>query len=117
MKELRLGFCSLMLDHGYILNGPHWDFMDSPLSGLYFRPLVYESVRSVADFEPWLERVMHFPEEIVDEALRQVPPEWISGAFDEFEQVLEKLLRRRNRVPDLIAECKMGRINPFPHWS
>ena len=41
----RTGFWAQMMDHGYIFNGPHWDFADSPLQGLYFRPMVYETVR------------------------------------------------------------------------
>jgi hypothetical protein len=114
---MRLGFWTLMLDNGYIFNGPHWEYVDSALSGLYYRPLVYDSVRSIDDFEPWLERVTHFPEEILDEAVRQVPPEWVAGATGDLERMLEKLLRRRRRVPDLIRDCKSGRINPFPNWS
>ena len=34
---LRVGFLALMVDHGYIFNGPHWGYADSPLTGLYFR--------------------------------------------------------------------------------
>src|SRR5689334_20207975 len=38
---LRLGFVAHMMDHGYVFEGPHWTFADSPLQGLYFRPIVY----------------------------------------------------------------------------
>src|SRR4051812_9050798 len=31
------GFVARMIDHGYAFNGPHWDFPDSPLQGLYAR--------------------------------------------------------------------------------
>jgi len=37
----RLGFVAHMMDHGYVFDGPHWTFSDSPLQGLYFRPSVY----------------------------------------------------------------------------
>ena len=115
---MRLGFWTLMLDHGYIFNGPHWDYVDSPLSGLYYRPLVYESVRSLDDFQPWLDRVVHFPEEVVDEAQRHIPRDWLPGdEADELERLLERLMRRRRRVADLVAGCKAGRINPFRNWS
>ena len=70
----RQGFVAHMMDHGYIFDGPHWLFTDSPLQGLYFRPSVYLQVRSFRDFEPWLDQVVHFPEEIVDQALKQIPP-------------------------------------------
>ena len=47
---LRLGFVTHMMDHGYVFNGPHWKFTDSPLQGLYLRHSVYENVRSLDDF-------------------------------------------------------------------
>ncbi len=115
-EGMRLGFVALMVDHGYIFNGPHWEFADSPLNGLYYRPMVYEKVRSYADFEPWLDRVVHFPEEVVDEAYRSVPSEWLRGDEEALEKLLERLLRRRERVPELIRASVKGRINPFPNW-
>jgi hypothetical protein len=113
---LRVGFAALMIDHGYLFDGPHWQFADSPIQGLYFRPLVYEKVRSLDDFQPWLDQVMHFPEEVVDEAARRIPPSWIEADEDNVEQLLEKLLARRKRVPDLVDGCRKGRVNPFPNW-
>ena len=113
---LRVGFAALMIDHGYLFDGPHWQFVDSPVQGLYFRPLVYESVRSLDDFQPWLDQVRHFPEEVMDEALRQIPRCWLQGDEDALQCLLERLLERRKRVPQLVEECRKGRVNPFPNW-
>jgi len=113
----RTGFVVSMMDHGYVFDGPHWTFADSPLQGLYFRPVVYQNVRSWQDFEPWLDRVVHFPEEVVDDALKQLPPQWLNGDEDELHQLLSKLMHRRKRVPDLIRDSTRGRINPFPNWA
>lgn len=112
----RLGFVAQMMDHGYVFNGPHWELCDSPIQGLYFRPLVYEKVTSWDDFQPWLDRIVHFPEEVIDEALKQVPRQWLDGDGDALERLLERLMRRRSRVPDLIRDCSQGRMNPFPNW-
>jgi hypothetical protein len=113
----RTGFVALMMDHGYVFDGPHWKFPDSPLQGLYFRPSVYQHVRGWADFEPWLDRVVYFPEEIVDAALKQIPPEWVAEDADALQAMLEKLMSRRRRVPDLIGDSRHGRVNPFPQWK
>ena len=81
---LRVGFLALMVDHGYIFNGPHWSYADSPLMGLYFRPKVYSHVRGWDDFQPWLDRVLNFPEEVVDDALGEDAcgvAEWRSRCF------------------------------------
>ena len=114
---LRLGFAAHMVDHGYVFEGPHWAFTDSPLQGLYFRPVVYQKVRSWSDFQPWLDRITNFPEEIVDQAYKQIPPRWLAGDEEALETLLAKLLRRRKRVPDLIRASQQGRINPFPNWK
>ena len=76
------GFVAQMIDHGYAFNGPYWDFPESPIQGLYARPLVYETVRSFDDFPPWLEQVTYFPEEVVDRAPKRIPADWIAGEED-----------------------------------
>jgi len=115
-QPLRLGFVASMMDHGYVFDGPHWTFSDSPLQGLYFRPSVYRWAKSFEDFQPWLDRVVHLPEEVVDRALKQIPPEWLAGDEAALDALLGKLMARRKRVPDLIEESRRGRINPFPLW-
>jgi len=114
---LRLGFVASMMDHGYVFDGPHWTFSDSPLQGLYFRPSVYRRAKSFDDFQPWLDRVMHLPEEVVDRALKQIPPEWLEGDESALDALLSRLMARRKRVPDLIEDSRRGRINPFPDWK
>jgi hypothetical protein len=141
-KPERLGFVAQMVDNGYIFDGPHWRLADSPVQGLYFRPSVYARVRGWADFEPWLDRIRHFPDEIVDQAVKQIPPAWLdsktlndktpdsktldgetlegktlAGEGEELERLLDRLLIRRKRIPDLILECRSGRADPFPAWN
>ena len=72
---------------------------------------------SWADFQPWLDRVVNFPEEVVDQALKQVPPEWLDGDESALEALLTKLMSRRKRVAELIRDSQRGRINPFPAWK
>jgi hypothetical protein len=115
-QPTRPGFVARMIDHGYAFNGPNWDFPDSPVQGLYARPLVYDCVRSLDDFQPWLDQTMHFPEEVMDRAWKRIPPAWIAGEEDELERLLENLLRRRSRLPDLISASRSARTNPFPNW-
>jgi len=116
-ERTQLGFIAQMIDNGFVFEGPNWRLTDSPLQGMYFRPLVYRAVRGLADFEPWLERIRHFPEEVVDQAWKQLPPAWVAGDEHELERLLDKLLRRRSRVPDLIESCRTGRMDPFPEWG
>jgi HipA-like kinase len=113
----RQGFLAQMMDHGYVFDGPYWTFVDSPLAGLYFRPMVYREVRSMEQFEPWLERIVYFPEEVVDDAYKQIPTEWLEEESDAVEALLEKLLARRKRVPELLLAARDSRVRPFPNWT
>jgi hypothetical protein len=106
-----------MIDHGYTFNGPHWDFPESPLQGLYARRQVYDSVRSLEDFQPWLDQVIHFPEEVIDRAWKGLPPAWTEGEEEALERLLEELYERRKRMPELLTACREARTNPFPNWQ
>jgi hypothetical protein len=112
----RPGFVARMIDHGFAFNGPNWDFPESPLQGLYARRVVYDSVRSLDDFQPWLDQVISFPEEVIDRAWKRIPPDWIDGEEDALDQLLSHLYERRKRVPELISACRGARTNPFPNW-
>ena len=116
-EEARPSFVARMIDHGFAFNGPHWDFADSPFQGLYPRRIVYEAVRSLDDFQPWLDRVVHFPEEVMDKAWKCIPPNWVEADEDALASLLERLYDRRRRVPDLIAACRSARSNPFVNWG
>jgi hypothetical protein len=115
-ESQRLGFVAQMVDNGYVFEGPNWRLGESAIQGLYFRPLVYRTVRGLAEFEPWLGRIRSFPEEVVDQAVKRIPPAWLEGDEDGLEHLLERLMRRRARVPDLIEQCCSGLSNPFPNW-
>ena len=106
-----------MIDHGFAFNGPHWDFPDSAVAGLYPRRMVYRHVKSIHHFEPWIERIRNFPPEVFDRALRHLPAAWISDDMDRLEIMLESLMRRSKRIPALLEECRKAPGNPFPGWN
>jgi hypothetical protein len=86
------------------------------VQGLYARKLVYDAVRSLDDLQPWLDQMVHFPEEVIDQAWKSIPPDWIEGEEDALDRLLEHLFERRARLPALIESCRESRINPFPNW-
>jgi hypothetical protein len=112
----RTGFFAQMIDHGFAFNGPHWEFQDSPIQGLYFRTTVYDEVKSMESFQPWLEMVENFPVEVVDSAWKEIPRAWIDGDEDALEALLERLLKRRLQVKTLVNETRQKRTASFPNW-
>jgi hypothetical protein len=106
-----------MVDNGHIFEGAEWRFSDSPMGGLYSRRMVYSSVRGLSSFEPWLDLIVNFREDVVDKALKEVPGSWLEGDEDEIERLLERLMRRRKRVPELIEASLNAASNLFPCWG
>jgi hypothetical protein len=116
-KEPKQSFVAQMIDHGFLFDGPHWRLGDSPIRGLYHRPIIYQGVRSMADFEPWLDRIVNFPEDVIDQTLKQIPAWWIAGDEEALKKLMDQLLRRRRRVPDLVEDCKSAPAGVFPDWK
>jgi hypothetical protein len=112
----RIGFFAQMIDHGFAFNGPYWEFPDSPIHGLYFRTSVYDEVRSLDSFQPWLDMVANFPIEVIDSAWKEIPRDWVGEDEAALEALLESLLKRRTRVPMLIQEVQRKRASAFPNW-
>jgi HipA-like kinase len=114
----RSRYRALMIDQGFCFNAGEWNFPDSPLRGLYMRQRVYESVRGMDSFGPWLERLeKQVTEAVLDDAAKQIPPEWYNFDQDGLYRLLEELYRRRKRVPDLLLETKNSYRLPFPNWK
>ena len=57
---LRTGFLALMVDHGYIFNGPHWSYADSPSMTSFDRsrktPMRPSCTRRPPSRWPWIAR-------------------------------------------------------------
>jgi hypothetical protein len=66
-----------MIDQGFRFNAGKWHFPQALLRGIYARHCVYESVRGIESFEPWLSRIeTRIAETALDEAQSEIPPEW-----------------------------------------
>jgi hypothetical protein len=110
-------FQALWIDNGYAFGGPSWTFSDTPRSGPYFRCIVYQDLRGWTDFEPWLERIREFPEQLLEEIVSALPDEWIAGDRDALRLLMDKLLRRRRRVSELIQASIAEVPSLFPNWQ
>src|SRR5271155_4217066 len=100
-------YLAWMIDQGFCFNAQNWDFPDAPLRGLYARVRVYDAVRGMEAFEPWTARMERMVKgEALDETARGVPLEWYEGDMDALYALLERLVRRVARLPDLIMEAR-----------
>jgi hypothetical protein len=105
-----------MIDQGFCFNAQNWDFPDAPLRGLYARTRVYDSVRGMEAFEAVQSRMKRVDEQALDAMVRHVPAEWYDSDLDALYSLLERLVRRTKRLPDLITEARNSYRRPFRNW-
>lgn len=108
---------AVFVDQGYCFNAGGWNFPDSPLRGVYPRNMVYRQVTGWKSFEPWLSRIESFPAEALWRIAEEVPPEWYGGDTRVIEALMETLLKRRERVRELILQFRHSDREPFPNWG
>ena len=113
-RERKYSAC--FIDQGYCFHAGEWRFEDSPLRGVYPRNFVYSQVTGWGSFEPWLTRMETMDPAVIWQAAEEIPPEWYGGDMSELEALVEKLIRRRGRIRELVEEFGRSGREPFPNW-
>jgi hypothetical protein len=107
-----------MIDQGFCFNAGEWNFPDTPRKSMYLRKAVYEQVRGIESFRPWLDRL---ESEKVARALvgiaKTIPPEWYEFDCKSIDRLLEQLDCRRNRVRELLCLARRSSPHFFPNWT
>lgn len=100
------GFEALFIDNEQCFAGERWAFWDTPLQGLYVSRRVYRGIRTVSDFDEWLDRAANLPESVLTGTVQHLPDSWISGTgeCDRLDQLITRLLLRRRRLPSLMQQ-------------
>lgn len=117
LEESVTRYSATLIDHGFCFNDGEWNFPDNPIRSLYPRRLVYESVRGLKSFEPYLSRIENIGVSELEECLREVPREWCGDDPDQISRLAEQLYERRRRVRQLIIDAKKSSLRPFPNWD
>lgn len=110
-------YSATLIDHGFCFNDGEWNFPDNPIRSLYPRRLVYESVRGLRSFEPYLSRIENIEASELEACLCEVPREWCGDDPDQISRLSERLFERRRRVRQLIVDAKGSKLRPFPNWD
>jgi hypothetical protein len=120
VRESRLPrsqFQAIWIDNGNAFGGSEWEIMDNPRQGLYLSSAAYGSVRSWFDFEPWLEALRTFPEDLVERAIAALPSEWVAGDHDRLRRLMDRLLLRRSKIAELVERTIESKPEAFPNWQ
>ncbi|WP_197413970.1 HipA family kinase [Terracidiphilus gabretensis] len=116
-KQRERRYTAHFIDFGYCFHAGEWRFEDLPLRGIYYRNVVYREVRGWESFDKWLSRIEKLSEDVVWEAVNEIPHEWYGGNISELEALVEKLLARRGKIRELIEAFGNSDRQPFPNWG
>jgi len=106
-----------LIDQGFCFNDGEWNFPDSPIRSLYPRRLVYEKVRGLQSFEPYLSRLENLEAGEVEACARGIPDDWCGGKPELLMRLVERLYERRRRVRQALVDAKNSSLAPFPNWK
>jgi hypothetical protein len=109
-------YSATLIDQGFCFNDGDWSFPDSPIRSLYPRRLVYDSVRGLHSFEPFLSRVENLETSALEACVRDIPEEWCGGHPEQLRRLAERLEARRRRVRQALVDAKNSSLRPFPNW-
>ena len=76
---------------------------------------VYENVRSIDAFEPWLTLVEQMDEEALATAADGIPNGWYADN-DALRNLLDQLYAQRNKVRESLFSLRNLRRDLFPNW-
>ncbi len=110
-------YTAWMIDQGFCFNDGEWNFPDSPIRTIYPRRLVYESVRNLRSFEPFLSRIENLETQHVEACARGIPDDWCGGEPEKLARLVERVFERRRRLRQAIIDAKNSSLSPFPNWE
>jgi len=105
-----------MIDQGFCFNDGDWTFPDSPIRGLYPRRLVYEKVRGMESFEPFLSRIENLTTDELADCTGGIPANWCEPDPRQLARLVEVLYARRRTLRQAIIDAKNSALDPFPNW-
>lgn len=111
------GYTACLIDHGFCFSGGDWSFPDSAIRSLYPRRMVYDGVRGVESFEPFLSRIENLKEGEIAACAREVPPEWCDGEPEGPARLMQILYLRRRKLRQALIDIKNSELRPFPNWK
>lgn len=94
-----------MIDNGSVFAGSDWAFRQSAIQGMCGRRAVYGPDPSIGVFEPWLHALMKISSDVLDEAVAEIPPDWVRGDERALAGLMVRLYERRSRVPAMVEQA------------
>lgn len=109
---------AIMIDFGCCFHASDWTFRDRHMQGIFVEPFVYNWIKGIEAFEPWLQILEHGTSEA---ALRcfaaVVPKEWYGEDQEGLERLVSCLNQRRQLVRTLLRDSCCAVQHSFRNWN
>ena len=96
-----------MIDNGSGFGGTDWTFRESPVHCRHGQCAGYGLDISIRASAPWLDALMELRLDVLNEAVAELPRDWIRGDERALDAVLAQLYERRSRVPAMILQARL----------
>jgi hypothetical protein len=108
---------AVMIDQGSCFDGQVWGFTEAPRRSLYFDKRVYEHVKGIGAFDPWLNVLARIGRDALSEAASRIPSEWLTGDRASLDLLLDRLYERKDQVRDKLKYFADAFPKIFPDWE
>jgi hypothetical protein len=107
----------VMIDFGYCFHGPNWRFPSYRSIGVFGEWYVYNAIKVMEAFEPWLQILENDSNEDVLASLASlIPPIWYDFDAIALKSLLTSLNERRKLVREMLRHCCSTNPHSFRNW-
>jgi hypothetical protein len=106
-----------MIDFGYCFHGPHWRFPPYNSIGVFGEWYVYNAIKGMEAFEPWLQILENdLNEDVLASLASLIPPIWYDFDVFALRALLTSLNERRELVRESLPHCCSTNQHSFRNW-
>jgi hypothetical protein len=108
----------VMIDFGYCFHGPNWRFPSYSSIGVFGEWYVYNAIKSMEAFEPWLQILENdLNEDVLTSLAGLIPPIWYDFDAVALKSLLTSLNERRKLVREMLRHCCSMNRHSFRNWT
>ena len=107
----------VMIDFGYCFHGPNWRFPPYSSIGVFGEWYVYNAIKAMEAFEPWLQILENdLNEDVLTSFAGLIPPKWYDFDGVALRVLLSSLNERRKLVREMLRHCCSTKHHSFRNW-
>lgn len=116
-KKCRRLFRALMVEYRDLFGGEAWSLDGAGAPGLHISLAAYSTLQNEASLTSWLTKIIDIPDSFLRSLASSVPREWLEGDQLALNAMLERLIIRRDSLPELALGYIRSNRERFHFWD